>query len=123
MQANGFGMLGFLHALPFLIGMAALLGLLPVLHSHGLEPQHMMATSPSHIYPKNVHGAVMEEITASPPAPPDGYPEPKHPTNNSVGHDKKRKLFPVLDVDYKHVRLPFEIALWILLACLMKLGM
>ncbi|XP_060113899.1 sodium/hydrogen exchanger 1 [Heteronotia binoei] len=113
MWAKGFGMLGFLHALPFLVGMAALLGLLPVLHSHGLEPQAMMATSPSH----------KGEITFAPPASEDGHPGTKHPTNNSLdGHDKKRKVFPVLEVDYKHVRVPFEIALWILLACLMKLG-
>ncbi|KAM8977422.1 sodium/hydrogen exchanger 1 [Pelodytes ibericus] len=39
------------------------------------------------------------------------------------GHGRgKHKLFPVLDLDYNHVRAPFEIALWILLACLMKLG-
>nr|XP_056703644.1 sodium/hydrogen exchanger 1 [Euleptes europaea] len=123
MQPKGFGMLGSLRALPFLVGMAALLGFLPVLHSHGLEPQHMMATPPSQIYPKIVHGALMEEITSSPPASPDLHPGTKHPANNSIaGHDKKRKSFPVLDVDYKHVRKPFEIALWILLACLMKLG-
>ncbi|XP_018416665.1 PREDICTED: sodium/hydrogen exchanger 1 [Nanorana parkeri] len=35
---------------------------------------------------------------------------------------KPRKLFPVLDLDYHHIRYPFEISLWILLACLMKLG-
>ncbi|KAM4045740.1 sodium/hydrogen exchanger 1 isoform 1-T1 [Anomaloglossus baeobatrachus] len=33
-----------------------------------------------------------------------------------------RKLFPVLGMDYGYIRDPFEIALWILLACLMKLG-
>uniref|UniRef100_A0ACB8FRW4 Uncharacterized protein n=1 Tax=Sphaerodactylus townsendi TaxID=933632 RepID=A0ACB8FRW4_9SAUR len=116
-------MLGSLHALPFLVGMAALLGLLPVLHSHGLEPQYMMATPPSQIYPKVVHGAVEEEITSSPPISQDSHPGTKHPTNNSFpGHGKKRKIFPVLDFNYNHVRKPFEIALWILLACLMKLG-
>ncbi|XP_068125343.1 sodium/hydrogen exchanger 1 [Hyperolius riggenbachi] len=33
-----------------------------------------------------------------------------------------RKVFPVLGLDYPHIREPFEISLWILLACLMKLG-
>ncbi|XP_030637085.1 sodium/hydrogen exchanger 1 [Chanos chanos] len=38
-------------------------------------------------------------------------------------HDNKsRKAFPVLEFDYQHVRIPFEIALWVLLASLMKLG-
>lgn len=35
---------------------------------------------------------------------------------------KSRKAFPVLGIDYPHVRTPFEISLWILLACLMKIG-
>ncbi|XP_056089931.1 sodium/hydrogen exchanger 1 [Rhinichthys klamathensis goyatoka] len=33
-----------------------------------------------------------------------------------------KKPFPVLAFDYEHVRLPFEISLWVLLASLMKLG-
>ncbi|KAK2844895.1 hypothetical protein Q5P01_011554 [Channa striata] len=33
-----------------------------------------------------------------------------------------KKAFPVLDVDYHHVQVPFEISLWVLLASLMKLG-
>ncbi|XP_061520454.1 sodium/hydrogen exchanger 1b isoform X2 [Phycodurus eques] len=33
-----------------------------------------------------------------------------------------RKAFPVLSFNYEHVRKPFEISLWILLALLMKLG-
>ncbi|XP_077077705.1 sodium/hydrogen exchanger 1 isoform X2 [Siphateles boraxobius] len=33
-----------------------------------------------------------------------------------------KKPFPVLSFDYEHVRLPFEISLWVLLASLMKLG-
>ncbi|XP_067303943.1 sodium/hydrogen exchanger 1 [Pseudorasbora parva] len=40
--------------------------------------------------------------------------------DHSVNHTKK--LFPVLSFDYDHVRLPFEISLWVLLASLMKLG-
>lgn len=34
----------------------------------------------------------------------------------------REKVFPVLALNYDHVRKPFEIALWILLALLMKLG-
>uniref|UniRef100_A0A669Q2I9 Sodium/hydrogen exchanger n=1 Tax=Phasianus colchicus TaxID=9054 RepID=A0A669Q2I9_PHACC len=51
-----------------------------------------------------------------------------HPLNrqqhnhSSDGHSKPRKAFPVLGIDYSHVRIPFEISLWILLACLMKMG-
>lgn len=33
-----------------------------------------------------------------------------------------KKAFPVLSFNYKHVRKPFEISMWILLALLMKLG-
>ncbi|RXN16453.1 sodium hydrogen exchanger 1-like protein [Labeo rohita] len=40
-------------------------------------------------------------------------------TNNSA---YEKKPFPVLLFDYEHVRLPFEISLWVLLASLMKLG-
>uniref|UniRef100_A0A6I8Q682 Sodium/hydrogen exchanger n=1 Tax=Xenopus tropicalis TaxID=8364 RepID=A0A6I8Q682_XENTR len=45
-------------------------------------------------------------------------------TNHSHegGHHGKKKAFPVLDLDYTRIRMPFEIALWILLASLMKLG-
>lgn len=39
-----------------------------------------------------------------------------HQTNST------RKAFPVLSFNYEHVKQPFEISLWILLALLMKLG-
>ncbi|KAM9339819.1 sodium/hydrogen exchanger 1b [Symphorus nematophorus] len=42
-----------------------------------------------------------------------------HHQNNSTAH---KKAFPVLSFNYDHVRKPFEISLWILLALLMKLG-
>lgn len=46
--------------------------------------------------------------------------EGSHRHNNvSTVH---KKAFPVLSFNYKHVRKPFEISLWILLALLMKLG-
>lgn len=40
----------------------------------------------------------------------------KNPNNET------KKPFPVLSLDYENVRTPFEIALWVLLASLMKLG-
>lgn len=45
--------------------------------------------------------------------------EDPHPQTNSTAH---KKAFPVLAFNYEHVRKPFEISLWILLALLMKLG-
>uniref|UniRef100_A0A3Q3G4X7 Sodium/hydrogen exchanger n=1 Tax=Labrus bergylta TaxID=56723 RepID=A0A3Q3G4X7_9LABR len=43
-----------------------------------------------------------------------------HHQTNTTTH--KKKAFPVLSFKYEHVRKPFEISLWILLAMLMKLG-
>uniref|UniRef100_A0A3Q2TCN5 Sodium/hydrogen exchanger n=1 Tax=Fundulus heteroclitus TaxID=8078 RepID=A0A3Q2TCN5_FUNHE len=43
----------------------------------------------------------------------------QHHGTNATNH---RKAFPVLAFNYDHVRKPFEISLWILLALLMKLG-
>uniref|UniRef100_A0A8C5EL64 Sodium/hydrogen exchanger n=1 Tax=Gouania willdenowi TaxID=441366 RepID=A0A8C5EL64_GOUWI len=37
-------------------------------------------------------------------------------------HNITKKPFPVLSVDYQNIQTPFEIALWVLLASLMKLG-
>lgn len=45
---------------------------------------------------------------------------PKH--GGEGNHTSVKKAFPVLSFDYEHVRLPFEISLWVLLASLMKLG-
>uniref|UniRef100_A0A665TEM6 Sodium/hydrogen exchanger n=1 Tax=Echeneis naucrates TaxID=173247 RepID=A0A665TEM6_ECHNA len=44
--------------------------------------------------------------------------DPHHQSNSSG----TKKPFPVLSFNYDHVRMPFEISLWILLALLMKLG-
>ncbi|XP_060937760.1 sodium/hydrogen exchanger 1 isoform X1 [Limanda limanda] len=41
---------------------------------------------------------------------------------SDVEHNHTKKAFPVLSLDYPHIQLPFEIALWVLLASLMKLG-
>nr|AXV43377.1 sodium/hydrogen exchanger 1 [Lateolabrax maculatus] len=38
------------------------------------------------------------------------------------GNNFTKKAFPVLSLDYKHIQVPFEISLWVLLASLMKLG-
>ncbi|XP_037532741.1 Na(+)/H(+) exchanger beta [Nematolebias whitei] len=37
-------------------------------------------------------------------------------------HNATKKAFPVLSLEYDHVKIPFEISLWVLLASLMKLG-
>ncbi|XP_017279280.1 sodium/hydrogen exchanger 1 isoform X2 [Kryptolebias marmoratus] len=37
-------------------------------------------------------------------------------------HNITKKAFPVLSLEYGHVKVPFEISLWVLLASLMKLG-
>ncbi|CAL8365452.1 unnamed protein product [Arctogadus glacialis] len=52
--------------------------------------------------------------SASHDAPQDGTHDPTNVTH--------KKGFPVLLFNYDHVRTPFEISLWILLALLMKLG-
>ncbi|KAM3615038.1 uncharacterized protein V6R79_022536 [Siganus canaliculatus] len=39
-----------------------------------------------------------------------------------ASHNFTKKAFPVLSLDYEHIRAPFEISLWVLLASLMKLG-
>ncbi|XP_026531927.1 sodium/hydrogen exchanger 1 [Notechis scutatus] len=102
------------RALPFLFGAAALLGLLPVLQSSGSNTPTEITRQPS---------LVTEGITASPPVPAESPPDAGHPKNVSTNeHGKERKVFPVLALQYKEVHLPFEITLWILLACLMKLG-
>lgn len=51
--------------------------------------------------------------------PPDSHDQG---TQNHGNTTQYKKPFPVLSLDYDHVRLPFEISLWVLLASLMKLG-
>ncbi|CAM4696701.1 unnamed protein product [Leuciscus chuanchicus] len=56
-----------------------------------------------------------------------GMSEPGHhglPKHGGEGNHTSnvKKIFPVLSFDYDHVRVPFEISLWVLLASLMKLG-
>lgn len=100
----------------------ALLLLLPVLHSHALLASPMLATQAPQVYPREVPGAIAKAITpAPPPATQAVQPVSKHPAN-ATSHAKPKKAFPVLAIEYKRIRDPFEIALWILLACLMKLG-
>ncbi|KAH1174984.1 hypothetical protein KIL84_021398 [Mauremys mutica] len=120
MQAKGSRGAPSLRALPFLFLVAALLGLLPLLHSHGLQPNPMLASEPPHHYPAVISGSEPGDFTAAPlDVSQEIRPLPNH---SSPGHAKYRKAFPVLGIDYTHVRIPFEISLWILLACLMKLG-
>ncbi len=35
---------------------------------------------------------------------------------------QNQSVFPVLSINYGYVQMPFEVSLWILLACLLKLG-
>lgn len=57
-------------------------------------------------------------------------PKSSRSTGEVIGHGSQhhnestthKNAFPVLSFNYKHVRKPFEISMWILLALLMKLG-
>lgn len=100
---------------PSLLVVVALVGLLPVLRSHGLQLSPTASSEP----PRE---RSIGDVTTAPPEAPH-HPE-SHPVNHSVTEHgmKPRKAFPVLGIDYTHVRTPFEISLWILLACLMKIG-
>lgn len=102
---------------PSLLVLVALVGLLPGLSSHGLQLSPTAGTTPDS---QPARERSIGDVTT---APPEVAPESR-PVNHSVTEHslKPRKAFPVLDVDYSHVRTPFEIALWILLACLMKIG-
>lgn len=101
---------------PSLLVMVALVGLLPVLRSHGLQLSPTASTIRGSEPPRE---RSIGDVTT---APPETTPQ-SHPVNHSgTEHSTQRKAFPVLDIDYSHVRRPFEIALWILLACLMKIG-
>lgn len=67
-----------------------------------------------------LEGSVLHAAaSASASSPSDATNHQSAPSNDT--HHKK-KAFPVLDLNYEHVRSPFEIALWVLLASLMKLG-
>ncbi|KAJ1064933.1 hypothetical protein K5549_005742 [Capra hircus] len=102
---------------PSLLVVVALVGLLPVLRSHGLQPSPTASTIRGSEPPRE---RSIGDVTT---APPELAPESR-PVNHSFAEHspKARKAFPVLGIDYQHVRTPFEIALWILLACLMKIG-
>lgn len=108
-----------LRALPW-----ALLLLGPLLPGQGLQATRMLASEPSQGQPAPPAGGEMGGFTPAPPASAhEIHPLNKLPANGSgEGHAKPRKAFPVLDIDYDRIRIPFEISLWILLACLMKLG-
>jgi len=63
------------------------------------------------------HNETRRDGSAAGETPEDPH-HPHHPANATV----LKKAFPVLALNYDYVRKPFEIALWILLALLMKLG-
>uniref|UniRef100_A0A8C6TCP1 Sodium/hydrogen exchanger n=1 Tax=Neogobius melanostomus TaxID=47308 RepID=A0A8C6TCP1_9GOBI len=44
------------------------------------------------------------------------------PTNDTHSTHKVKKGFPVLDINYQHVQMPFEISLWVIFGSIMKLG-
>lgn len=102
---------------PSLLVAIALVGLLPVLRSHGLQPSPTANTIRGSEPPRE---RSIGDVTTAPP----DLAADSRPVNRSVTEHvaKTRKAFPVLGVDYLHVRRPFEISLWILLACLMKIG-
>uniref|UniRef100_A0A8C3UGJ0 Sodium/hydrogen exchanger n=1 Tax=Catharus ustulatus TaxID=91951 RepID=A0A8C3UGJ0_CATUS len=105
-----------LRALPW-----ALLLLGPLLPGQVLQANPMLTSEGQ---PAPLPGGDVPGFTAAPPAAPEViHPLKEQPANGSgEGHAKPRKAFPVIGIDYTHVRIPFEISLWILLACLMKLG-
>uniref|UniRef100_A0A8C3MG20 Sodium/hydrogen exchanger n=1 Tax=Geospiza parvula TaxID=87175 RepID=A0A8C3MG20_GEOPR len=105
-----------LRALPW-----ALLLLGPLLPGQVLQANPMLTSEGQ---PAPLPGGAVPGFTPAPPAAPEEiHPLKEQPANGSAeGHAKHRKAFPVIGIDYTHVRIPFEISLWILLACLMKLG-
>lgn len=102
---------------PSLLIGVALVGLLPVLRSHGLQSSPTASTIRGSEPPRE--RSIGDVTTAPPELIPDSRPVNHSVTEHSM---KARKAFPVLGIDYTHVRTPFEISLWILLACLMKIG-
>ncbi|XP_040020125.2 sodium/hydrogen exchanger 1 isoform X1 [Gasterosteus aculeatus] len=69
-----------------------------------------------------LEGSVVFPLGAasSPDVDPRGHSEDRAVAEESQNYSKK--AFPVLSLDYHHIHVPFEIALWVLLASLMKLG-
>lgn len=59
---------------------------------------------------------------SSPDTAGDVKNDEKAHTQSEAGHNFTKKPFPVLSLEYDHVKIPFEISLWVLLASLMKLG-
>ncbi|XP_061213645.1 sodium/hydrogen exchanger 1 isoform X2 [Neopsephotus bourkii] len=104
-----------LRALPW-----ALLLLGPLLPGQGLQAN----SEPPQRHPAPLPAGESGGFTTAPPgSAQEILPLHRQPANASAEeHAKPRKAFPVLGIDYTHVRIPFEISLWILLACLMKLG-
>ncbi|XP_062343292.1 Na(+)/H(+) exchanger beta-like [Osmerus eperlanus] len=77
----------------------------------------MLAILSRGVYATENHDISGNETSRNPPLKTEAS---RNTTSTSSAHHKK--AFPVLSVNYDHVRKPFEISLWILLALLMKLG-
>lgn len=120
LRGSSIGGLSPPRILPSLLVVVALVGLLPVLRSHGLQPSPTANTIRGSEPPRE---RSIGDVTTA-PSEPLHRPDDRNLTNLYIEHGVKshRKAFPVLGIDYLHVRTPFEISLWILLACLMKIG-
>ncbi|XP_047216665.1 Na(+)/H(+) exchanger beta isoform X2 [Girardinichthys multiradiatus] len=68
-----------------------------------------------------LEGSVLRLGAASSPAT-QSHGAADCPKPVETHHNKTKKAFPVLSFEYDHVKMPFEISLWVLLASLMKLG-
>lgn len=67
-------------------------------------------------------GTCSPDIGTNHGKPPGSHDLGPQSQGNHTHTTPNKKPFPVLSLDYDHVRLPFEISLWVLLASLMKLG-
>ncbi|XP_015204599.2 sodium/hydrogen exchanger 1 isoform X1 [Lepisosteus oculatus] len=72
------------------------------------------------LVPLALLGALLPRGAASTATGHDPGSSGEHGSHSEI--NRTRRAFPVLNFDYSHVRKPFEISLWVLLASLMKLG-
>ncbi|XP_074509143.1 sodium/hydrogen exchanger 1 isoform X2 [Sebastes fasciatus] len=69
-----------------------------------------------------LEGSVFPLGAASSPDTSQPEDTDNHKISTNEKHNITKKAFPVLDLDYHHIHVPFEVSLWVLLASLMKLG-
>ena len=83
----------------------------------------MMALScpPLGTFPQRLSVCVLLIVSVVAAAASASHDSPRDGTHGPT-NDTHKRAFPVLLFNYDHVRTPFEISLWILLALLMKLG-